>query len=288
LYYYQEALNLYLNKHGDTAGPAKIAVMEKSIALALHNKGRYVESLEHFERALEHYGVSIVKRPIGAILMFLVGFLDFLVSLYWPFLKYRKSPTQKDKEILYLMSKMGECLTQVNPRRMFIEAFHHVRRFNIFNPIELEYGAENIIGFSLMFTWPGISFRLSRKVLTFAKGKVDSNDATSVFFYETTEFVHNYWGGSWDAVREYADDLVNWNLSAGEFFAVLSYVFWYSHLFIDQGNFIDGQRMQDKLLALADEYEHYYQKNRDEVSEIFDYGPDEDKTKLDLIRSIRE
>ena len=39
LNYYQEALDLYLRKYGDSADSAKIAMLEKNIALALYNRG---------------------------------------------------------------------------------------------------------------------------------------------------------------------------------------------------------------------------------------------------------
>ena len=39
LHYYQQALELYLSKYGDKADPAKVAMLEKNIALALFNKG---------------------------------------------------------------------------------------------------------------------------------------------------------------------------------------------------------------------------------------------------------
>jgi predicted ATPase len=52
LYYYREALNLYLKKCGDAADPGKVAMLEKNIALALYNRGQYLEAPEYFDRTL--------------------------------------------------------------------------------------------------------------------------------------------------------------------------------------------------------------------------------------------
>ena len=41
LHYYQEALRIYLKKHGDTADPEKIAMLEENIALAFFHIGSY-------------------------------------------------------------------------------------------------------------------------------------------------------------------------------------------------------------------------------------------------------
>ncbi|MCJ7687141.1 MAG: AAA family ATPase, partial [Desulfobacteraceae bacterium] len=48
LHYYQEALGLYLKKHSDAADPEKDAILEKNIALALYNRGQYVEAVKYF------------------------------------------------------------------------------------------------------------------------------------------------------------------------------------------------------------------------------------------------
>ena len=56
LYYYQQALELYLGKYGDKADPEKVAMLEKNIALALFNKGKQAESVPYFDRVLAYYG----------------------------------------------------------------------------------------------------------------------------------------------------------------------------------------------------------------------------------------
>src|SRR5437899_9278601 len=47
---------LYLLIHGDAGDPKKRVLLEKSIAMALHNTGNLRESIEHFDRALSHLG----------------------------------------------------------------------------------------------------------------------------------------------------------------------------------------------------------------------------------------
>jgi predicted ATPase len=46
LHYYEEALQLYTKKSGPNADPEKVAMLEKNIALALYNRGRYEEAVK--------------------------------------------------------------------------------------------------------------------------------------------------------------------------------------------------------------------------------------------------
>ncbi|MEJ2098204.1 MAG: hypothetical protein P8Y38_14060, partial [Deltaproteobacteria bacterium] len=84
LHYYQEALNLYLKNTGKDADPAKIAMLEKNIALALYNRGQYVEGVKYFDKALSFYWGKLPKLQIATFFKILAAFLHLLISLYIP------------------------------------------------------------------------------------------------------------------------------------------------------------------------------------------------------------
>ena len=92
LNYLQEALKLYIAKYGKDADPEKLANLEKNIALAYNNKGRFKEALEYFDKATERYGLPAPKyRPTG-IAKALWGFLVLLKVCYF------KLPGQKSHQ----------------------------------------------------------------------------------------------------------------------------------------------------------------------------------------------
>jgi len=105
LYYYKEALNLYKSKCDEAIDPDRIAIFEKNIALALYNKGQCTEAIEYFDKVLSYYGVNSPTQPILVALKFLFCFFDLLIGLYLPFLKFKKTPTDRDKEIITLLEK---------------------------------------------------------------------------------------------------------------------------------------------------------------------------------------
>jgi tetratricopeptide (TPR) repeat protein len=237
LHYYREALNLYQKKYGDAADPKKIAMLEKNIALALFNRGQYVESVEYFERALNYYWGKLPKHAIFAIFKFLSGFLHLLVSLYFPFLKFKKIPTRRDNDALDLFFKKLKVLGTIDPKRFFIESFHFYKRLSDFDLTKFESGIGMFVGASTLFSFTGIYFRLSRKVLDLVRDKVDKNDFKSFIWFDTWETLHNYLEGNWKLVKEYDDDLFNENLSIGEIWGASQHFHWHARPKIYQGYF---------------------------------------------------
>ena len=196
----------------------RVAMLEKNIALALYNRGQYVEAVEYFDKTLAYYGEKLPKHLISVLLKVFVGFLDLLIALYLPFLKWKGIPTQKDNEITKLFSKKSAALAIIDPKRMFIESFCRRNKLQNFDLTRVENGVGVFATYSALFSWTGISFRLSGKVLEFAKDKINKNDLKSALYYEQVALVHNLVTGNWGIIQEYDAYLVNQNLSAGETF----------------------------------------------------------------------
>ncbi len=256
LNYYQEALRLYLKKHGETGDPEKLAMFEKNIALALYNRGDLTKALEHFDKALTFYGVKSPKSPITILLKVLVSFIHLLISLYLPFLKFKKTPTDETRRLHMLTRKRQDCIAIVAPKRFFIEAFYLIREWSKYDSTKIERGAATFSALSSIFFYSGISFRLSRKILKSFESKIDRSDVTSKLVYEFFTLMHNFLAGNWDMIEEYDDDLINKNLSMGEFFNVHVYLLIHGIISRERGCFDETQGMIDKLFEIANTYEY--------------------------------
>ncbi|MHB8842906.1 MAG: ATP-binding protein, partial [Candidatus Aquicultor sp.] len=123
LHYYQEALNIYRRIQGDSADPEKVAMLEKNIGLALFNRGRYGEAVEHFDKALNYYWGESPQNAFSTNIKFLSSLTRFLLALYFPYFWFKKIPTQRDTEAVDLFYKKGEALVVINQKRLFIESF---------------------------------------------------------------------------------------------------------------------------------------------------------------------
>ena len=254
LHYYQEALNIYLNKHGDAADQGKIAMMEKNIAMAYFNKGQHVEAVEYFDKTQAYFGEKLPKHQVSIMFKFLSGFINFLICIYFPSLVRKRIPTKKDKEIINLNEKKIRALSTFDPKRMFIEYFYWSKRLTNSDFTKVESGAGILAVSSGLFCYSGISFRLSRKVLDSVKGKIDKNDVRSLLFYKFSECLHNFFTGDWDKVEEYDENLERLNLRIGAIWIVVNYALFHGYVQMEQGRYSRSQEYIRRLLELSNTY----------------------------------
>jgi class 3 adenylate cyclase/tetratricopeptide (TPR) repeat protein len=256
LHYFQEALALYLKAYDKVADPEKVAMFEKNIALAFYNRGQYVEAIEYFDKALNYYWKKVPKHQISIIYQFVSGFFHFFVSLYLPFLKFGRTPTQRDREAVDLFFKKLKALPIVDPKRFFLESFPYYKGITRFDLTKFDLGIGLFVSASNLFSFTGISFGLSRKILEFVKDEVDRNDVKSFTVYDFSETLHNYLEGNWKTVEEYDVDLVNKNLNMGETYWASQHVFWHACPKLFQGYLDISKLLVDKLNDISEIYEN--------------------------------
>jgi len=258
--YYQEALNLYLKKYGSASDPQKVAMMESNIALALFNKGQYFEAVEFLDKTIAYYEGKSSKHIFSKTVKFCNSFYHFIISLYLPSLKFKRTPNKEDIDALNLFYKKLNALAIIDPKRFFIESFYFLRRLSSFDLTKVGNGFGMYGGAAGTFAWPGISFRLSRKVIDFVKDKAGMNDVKFNIYYNMAVSLFNFVTGNWTLVKEYDEDLVNQALHIGEMFNTSVYTLFQSLINIDRGCFYEVQRMIDKLSEIADVYENIFSK----------------------------
>jgi class 3 adenylate cyclase/tetratricopeptide (TPR) repeat protein len=256
LHYYREALNLYLEKYGETADPEKVAMLEKNISLALYNKGQYDEAVDYFDKALSYYWGPYSKNSIAAVIKFLSGFLHLLVSLYFPSLKFRKAPTSKDEEALNLYFKKLKALAIIDPKRFFFESFPFYKRVTNFDLTKFELGIGMFTGASTFFSFTGISFKISSKILDLVRNRIEKNDIKSFTIYDFSETLHNFLEGNWKEIKAYDDDLVNQNLDIGEIYWASQHIFWHGNPIIYQGDLSTAELFVERLNNVFEVYEN--------------------------------
>jgi tetratricopeptide (TPR) repeat protein len=180
LNYYQEALNLYTKIHGQMADPGKVAMLEKNIAIALYNRGQYEEAVDYFDKTLQYYWGKIPTHPVLRLLGFSSAFLHFIIALYFPLLKFRKTPTEIDNQAIDLFYKKCKALAIIDPKRFFVESLYVYKNITEFDLHRFQPGMEIFIGASALFSFTGFSFRLSRKILDSARMKIQEDDARQI------------------------------------------------------------------------------------------------------------
>ena len=130
-----------------------------------------------------------------------------------------------------------------------------------FDLIRLDLGAEIFVGASALFSFTGISFRLSRRVLDTAKARVSKDNAKLQIWYEWLETLHNYFEGNWKAIKKHNNDLVNKNISLGEIYDVSQHLYWHGFPYIYQGSLDVAEAMVIKLNDIFEVYNNDLSKS---------------------------
>jgi tetratricopeptide (TPR) repeat protein len=261
LHYYEEALQLYLKKSGNDADPEKVAMLEKNIALALYNRGQHKEAIKYFDKALDYYWGKLPKVRVSITIKLSWAFAHFLIALYLPFLKFRKTPTEKDIEVVDLFLKKSKSLSLIDAKRFFIESFYLFKFISAFDLRKFEDGTGIFVSASVLFSYSGISFTLSRKVLDAIKGGVNQDDVRNYTKYEVCETVHHFLGGDWRALKDWDGDLIDKNCRIGEIYEASQHLYWHALGNICQGSFDKARSIVDRLDGLFEVFENDLSKD---------------------------
>ncbi len=270
LNFYQQGLKLYLAKYGEASDPGKVALFEKNIALAFFNKGQYENALKYFDSVLERWGAGSPKNRIIRAFKLIYDLLSVITSLYLPIKKTRKFPTRRDNEIFDLSYKRALALVDLDPQRCFIEFLSTLKRLNKFDIAKIDNGVGMWMSASGLFSWTGISFKLSKKIIDYAKEAIDKNDIKQTFYYDLFELLYKSPTGNWSNVKEYDENLVDFNLRIGEFWHVSTYLVYHGLIKIYQGAFSEAQTIISKLSEIWESYgNENAKKYRDPLKILF-------------------
>ena len=260
IHYYREALAFYLNNYGDAADPEKVAMLQRNIAIALSNKGQYVEALEYIEKTLASIGVHMPKHWLATSCITSFSFIKLLIGLYIPFLRFRKIPNDRDQKIIDLEIRKGEAITISNPKRFFCETINLIGTITKFKLETIESGPGFFAGSAVIFNWTGISFGLSRKILNLCENRIDSKDMLSRLYFEAVLLMNNFLAGDWSSIKPYQNSLAKVAVEKGHSLILAVYVVWYGLFYIEKGCFDDSSQMIDKLAEISDVFEQDYAK----------------------------
>ena len=254
LHYYEEALHMYLKKSGPDADPEKVAMLEKNIALALYNRGQHQEAIKYFDKVLDYYWGKLPKGAVFVMIKLSSAFLHCFIALYLPFLKFKKTPTERDIEIVDLFFKKINSIVLTDAKRYFIEYFYLFRFISSFDLRKFRDGYGIFLMSSALFAYSGISFALSRNALDAVRNSVSHSDVINYTMYEIIETIHHFLGGNWRSLKDYDDDLVDKNCRIGEIYNASQYLYWHALAKVCQGAFDKAESIVKRLDDLFDVY----------------------------------
>jgi serine/threonine protein kinase len=250
IYYFQEALEVYQRQAGPAADPDRRAELERNIGLAFYNKGHMVAAVEHFDRALKHYGAWQPRGRLATAAGLVVDFASILNRLYLRTGQPARTPSARDEAILDLLHKKGTAIVSVDTRRYFVESLGTVRRINRFDIRSVRNGPAIYAATSGLFSVPAISYTLSRRILDYVKPYIDESDPRTALYYRFSDLMLNLLTGRWSGPGCDAA-LVEANRRIGEEWFLSVYIVVHVAIAIEKGDFSTAERLLDSMREMG-------------------------------------
>jgi len=254
--YYEEALQLYLEKAGSDVEPDKMAMLERNIAIALYNRGQHDEAVRYFDRTLQYYGKYFPRNTLSSTIGFLSSIVHLITALFMPVLKFRRTPTQRDLLVFDLFYKKCKALAITNPSRFFMEFFLFHKTITAFDLQKLENGTGLFVSASPLFSFSGISFRLSRRLLDNVKHRISIEDVRTSTTFELCETMHNFLEGNWNDIGHFKEDLIKKSCDIGEIWEATQILYWHGLPSIYKGSFDVVESILDSLNNIYHVYQY--------------------------------
>ena len=259
LYYYRNALEVYIDNHDERVDPNEIADLEENIAVAFNNKGHFLEAVDYFDRAYVSRGGKIVKNIWIQYFNALTNIIIILCHLHLPSLRRKEAPTDACNRALSRNFDKAIALVAIDVRRCLFENLENLR-IALRYDISKSPGAFKIItGGSALFSATGISISIAKRLLDYIRkhnpsdGKMISNH-----LYLIVEITYNYVTGSLKG--ELSPDSLNDMLRIGDLFSATNFLLWVGYMKIETGEFktcewlVAGLKMIGNEFAYADAF----------------------------------
>jgi class 3 adenylate cyclase/tetratricopeptide (TPR) repeat protein len=256
LRYSREALNLYEKRLGSAIDPEKAAMIERNIALAFFNRGQLENARDYFEMVLTRWGAGSPKNRILVFFKVISDWLRVAADLYIPAERSKKAPGDRDNEIFEMRYKKAVSLVHLDPERCFVEYLSTLRELTRFDISQTQNGVEMWVSGAGLFSWTGISFRLSKRMLDYCRGCLDPENVKQVLFYDLFELLHQTLAGNWPDTKPYDDALAHTSLETGEFWHVSTMLLMHGYIQIGRGCFAEAQQIIQRLHEISKEYDN--------------------------------
>ncbi len=262
LHYYQEALKLYLKKHGADADPEKIANLEKNIGTAFYNKGYMIEAVEHCHKTLKLWGEKLPEGKIGTLLSLVRNIMGILFSLKFSRKKVKEAPSDHLNEIFDITFKRGTALATVDNFRMFVHSVGLLRKLMKVDMAKVPRGFSMFVQGSTLFSFAGIFFSLGKKLVEYPKDYLESGNRKAGIDYKFAQMMHNILAGDWSPGLDHDENVVSICVKRGELWSAVVYLVWSGIFELERGNSPGAVKCVEKLYEIGEVYDYDYARAR--------------------------
>lgn len=266
LHFFEEASKLYLQLHGEGADPAKRALLESRIANALYYRGRFVEAIDHFNRALVLLGDRVAEGGLRVGAHFARNLAAVLLRLYGPRrLRALPAATDRQREILGLRYARAEATVTAQPTRHLFDSMDTLALLQRIDPATVPGSGRLYAGAAALFAFAGLSFDVSRRLAAKARALVARDDVEESLYQLAMDFTCRVLEGDWSDAHEIDPERVEESVRNGQLWGPTTYLGLLGEKRIHQGAFEAARACIDRIDHIWDLFQydlaktnHYY------------------------------
>jgi len=258
LAFFRQASDLYRRLAEGRADPARMATLERQIALALTNRGQLAASVAHYDAALAHLGVRTPRSTPAMVASGLRHLAGTLVRLYATSPgRSAPSASARDCEILDLMFRRDIVHSTTDPMRFFVDSLATLDRLLALDPYSVPESAAIVAGGISIFSFSGASFRVGRRLLDLSErlaagGAVDDRDLYRRFLV----FLHHDLEGDWSDAHGLDREDIERGLAVGRIWELTTFLDLDAERRIHRGDFATAEEWIATIRRIARDFQH--------------------------------
>jgi len=258
LHFFQEASKLYTDLHGKRGDPARRALLEKNLAIALLNRGRLIEAVDHFDVSTQLLGAPAPRGGLAMGAGFAADLARVMGRLYvlrrpWG----RRAASPRERELIDVMFRRAMAQSTSAPTRFLVDSMALLERVTTIDPRSIPEAAAMYAGVVAIFSYGGISFAAGRRFLDIASELVERGAIEErMLYFQTLRFLHHLLSGDWSDAWAIEPEAVDRGLREGRFWEASTYTNLDGVKQVYQGNFGRARERIAKLAEIADLYQH--------------------------------
>ena len=256
LNYYQEGLKLYLQSNRNTADLEKLAMFEKNIAIALYNKCRWEESVQHVDKVFEYWNIPASPNKFLVIIKFIKNIIFIITGLDRISIKSAKIPNQMDNEVFELLFIRGTALVYFDNVEFLFNAISAFNKLCLVDWMKSSHATRLFLGIAGVISYSGLSHKLAHKLLDICKNKLEHDSIQDRMVFTLMYFITNMCSGDWEKIESFQEMLVDEALKKGDLWNVTGYIAYITYVKSDQGDFNVAKRQINKMSEIVSAYEY--------------------------------
>ncbi len=256
LHFFRQAAAIYLQLHPEGGDPRKLAELEKSVGIALMNRGSLVEAIDHFNAALAHLGDPISPSRLGRTLGFGADVGAVVWNAYRPWRGTGPVATAAQREQIDIRFRRGLSQSTTSPEFVF-DTLATLRRVMRVDPGSIPEAGGIYAGALAIFSYGGVSLSLGRRLLDRTREIVEHGNVRELMlYYRLMAWIHHYLEGDWSAVHDIEAGVLAEGLGFGRLWEFQTYLDLECERRIFRGDFAGARERLSGLADFAERYRH--------------------------------